>query len=65
MDSPQRFTCSCAERTGELVVFTCPICCERALEALKGLTTRGKEIRLDIPGSVSGLEVEVEPYGQK
>jgi len=52
-------TCSCAERTGELIVFTCPVCCDQALLHLKGLTKKGSLIRLDKSGSVSGL-VEVE-----
>ena len=65
MDSLKRRPCNCAERTGELVVFTCPVCCSEALKALSGLTTRGIEIRLDEEGSVSGLELEREPYGQK
>ena len=52
-------TCSCAERTGELIVFTCPICCDKALLALQSLTKKGSLIRLDKSGSVSGL-VEVE-----
>jgi len=51
--------CDCAERTGELVVFTCPVCCEAALPALELLTNVGVPIRLDKSGSVSGL-VEVE-----
>ncbi len=46
-------TCSCAERTGELVVFTCPICCDKALLALSGLTKKGTLIRLDRGDSVS------------
>ena len=56
-------TCSCAERTGELVVFTCPICCSRAVKALDVLTKRGIEIRVDSTGSVSGLELEREHHG--
>jgi len=57
-------TCSCAERTGELVVFTCPVCTGAALKALQALTTRGIEVRLDKSGSVSAsVEVE-EPHGQ-
>jgi len=51
--------CSCAERTGELVVFTCPVCCDKALLALRQLTKKGSLIRLDKSDSVSGL-VEVE-----
>ncbi len=59
---PER-QCDCAERTGELVVFTCPVCCDEALKALKALTTRGIEVRLDKSGSVSAsVEVE-ENYG--
>ncbi len=56
-------TCSCAERTGELVVFTCPVCMGFALKALRALTKRGIIVRLDKEGSVSGkVEVE-ESYG--
>ncbi len=56
-------TCSCAERTGELVVFTCPLCMGAALKALRALTKRGLLVRLDKSGSVSGtVEVE-ESYG--
>jgi len=51
--------CDCAERTGELVVFTCPLCMEGALYHLRGLTNKGIEVRLDKSGSVSG-QVEVE-----
>ncbi len=51
--------CDCAERTGELVVFTCPVCVGRAVEAIRALTARGILVRLDESGSVSGL-VEVE-----
>ncbi len=45
--------CDCAERTGELVVFTCPCCMEEALLHLQALTTRGISINLDESGSVS------------
>ncbi len=56
--------CDCAERTGELVVFTCPLCMEAALVHLAGLTTKGTRIRLDKSGSVSAsIEIE-EPYGK-
>ena len=58
-------TCDCAERTAELVVFTCPICMSRALAALRVLTKSAKLVKVDIPGSVSGLELELESYGQK
>ena len=51
--------CDCAERTGELVVFTCPLCMEGALVHLKALTTRGISVNLDESGSVSA-SVEVE-----
>ena len=58
-------TCSCAERTGELVVFTCPLCMNRAFTAMvKYLTTQGIIVRLDKSGSVSGLVEVEEPYGQ-
>ncbi len=57
-------TCGCAERTGELVVFTCPVCMGPALKALRALTKRGISVRLDKSGSVSGtLELE-EPLGK-
>ncbi len=52
-------TCSCAERTGELVVFTCPLCMAAALAHLRALTTRGISVTLDESGSVSA-SVEVE-----
>ncbi len=52
-------TCSCAERTGELIVFTCPLCMAPALRAIRALTKRGIIVRLDRSGSVSG-KVEVE-----
>ena len=58
-------TCDCAERTGELVVFTCPVCMAAALKHLRGLTKKGKLIRVDSKGSVSGLELELESYGPK
>ena len=52
--------CDCAERTGELVVFTCPVCLEPVSEALKALTHRGLLVKLDVPGSVSAsVEGEV------
>jgi len=51
--------CDCAERTGELVVFTCPVCMGAALKALKWLTNDGLLVRLDESGSVSA-SVEVE-----
>ncbi len=63
-DTVTEGTCSCAERTGELVVFSCPICCEKALLHLQGLTKKGSMIRLDKSGSVSGLVEVEEPYGQ-
>jgi len=51
--------CDCAERTGELVVFTCPLCMAPALRAIRALTKKGIIVRLDRSGSVSG-QVEVE-----
>ena len=55
--------CDCAERTGELVVFTCPVCLIPVAEALRALTKRGVLVRLDKSGSVSAsVEVE-ESYG--
>ena len=63
MDSKKRTTCNCAERTGELIVFTCPLCMSRALVALRALTKRAKLVRVDVPGSVSGLELELETHG--
>ncbi len=51
--------CDCAERTGELVVFTCPVCLEPVAEALRALTSRGILVSLDREGSVSA-SVEVE-----
>ncbi len=61
MDSSKRGTCNCAERTGELIVFTCPVCMGLALKALRVLTKKGKLIKVDSKGSVSGLELELEP----
>ena len=62
----KRGTCNCAERTGELVVFTCPLCMSAALVHLRGLTKKAKLIKVDIPGSVSGLELELELHrGEK
>ena len=58
-------TCYCAERTGELVVFTCPVCCIKALDHLKGLTTKGIEVRLDSTGSVSASIGSGEAYAEK
>ena len=51
--------CDCAERTGELVVFTCPLCMAPALRAIRALTNKGVVVRLDKSGSVSA-SVEVE-----
>ncbi len=51
---PER-QCDCAERTGELVVFICAVCCDKALLALRSLTIAPLVIRLDKSGSVSGL----------
>ncbi len=59
--SSKRSSCNCAERTGELVVFTCPVCMLLAKGALlRLLTKRGKLVKLDVPGSVSGLELELD-----
>ena len=60
MDSAKRSTCDCAERTGELIVFTCPLCMEAALVHLRGLTKVAKLIKVDKEGSVSGLELELD-----
>ena len=54
--------CDCAERTGELVVFTCPVCLSAALVHLRGLTKKGKLVKVDKVGSVSALELELEDY---
>jgi len=56
--------CDCAERTGELVVFTCPLCMLEALDHLRGLTTKGIEVRLDKSGSVSASVEGEELHGQ-
>ncbi len=61
MNDESRGTCHCAERTGDLVVFTCPVCCDKALAALRVLTNRAVVVKLDKEGSVSGLELELEP----
>ncbi len=50
--------CDCAERTGELVVFTCPLCVGLVLKAVKALTNEGVLVKLDVPGSVSATERE-------
>ena len=65
MESSKRRSCKCAERTGELIVFTCPLCMEAALVHLRALTKVAKLVKVDEEGSVSGLELELEPYGQK
>ncbi len=52
---PAAGTCDCAERTGELVVFTCPVCIEKALVAIRALTDKGLLVRVDREGSVSAL----------
>ena len=54
-------TCSCAERTGELVVFTCPICCGKVVAAIRELTSQGILLKVDKSGSVSAL-VEGEEF---
>jgi len=53
--------CDCAERTGDLVVFTCPVCMEPVKAALEALTTRGILVKVDESGSVSA-SVEVEEF---
>ena len=56
--------CDCAERTGELVVFTCPVCLGPVAQALRALTTRGILVKVDNEGSVSAsVEVE-ESHGE-
>ncbi len=55
--------CDCAERTGELVVFTCPVCMSEALGHLRGLTTKGLLVRLDKEGSVSASVEGEELHG--
>ncbi len=65
MDPLEGVTCDCAERTGELIVFTCPVCMGLALKALRVLTTRAKLIRVDSKDSVSGLELELEDHAQR
>ncbi len=56
-------TCSCAERTFEAVVFTCPVCVGKVREHLRTLTKVPPIVRLDRDGSVSGLELELESLG--
>ena len=59
-------SCSCAERTGELVVFTCPVCCTEALlGAVRALTRKGIVVKFDREGSVSGLELERDALWQE
>ncbi len=55
--------CDCAERTGELVVFTCPVCMEVVSVALEALTARGILVTLDESGSVSASVEGEESYG--
>ena len=57
--------CNCAERTGELVVFTCPLCIAPVLKAMKVLTERGVVVKLDKSGSVSAMVEGEELYGKK
>jgi len=59
--------CNCAERS---VVFTCPVCCGLAVEALDALIheelaqgTLFKDI--DRPGSVSALDEDEESLFEK
>ncbi len=61
MSKPGARPCNCAERTGELVVFTCPVCIAYALPALESLTKKGYLVQLDKEGSVSA-SVEVEEF---
>ncbi len=56
--------CDCAERTGELVVFTCPVCCGKVLVAIKELTSQGILLKVDKSGSVSALVEGEESYGR-
>ena len=65
MDPLKGVTCDCAERTGELIVFTCPVCMGLALKALRVLTKKAKLIKVDSTGSVSGLELELEAHAEK
>ncbi len=62
MGSSKRSACNCAERTGELIVFTCPLCMSAALVHLRGLTKVAKLIKVDSTSSVSGLELELEGH---
>ena len=56
--------CDCAERTGELVVFTCPVCCTDMLKhALYLLTRRGILVKVDESGSVSASVEGEELHG--
>ncbi len=55
--------CDCAERTGELVVFTCPLCLGPVAEALRVLTARGILVSLDESGSVSASVEGEELHG--
>jgi len=55
--------CDCAERTGELIVFTCPLCMAPALRAIRALTNKGVVVRLDKSGSVSGTVSVEESHG--
>ncbi len=57
--------CDCAERTGELVVFTCPLCMQAAQVHLEALTAKGVLVRLDKSGSVSASVEGEQPYAQR
>jgi len=57
--------CDCAERSVDRFVFTCPVCVSKVIESssFRFLTEAVKAVRLDIPGSVSGLDEDEECYG--
>ncbi len=56
-------TCSCAERSVDRFVFTCPVCVGAVVRSssFRFLTEAVKAVRLDRSGSVSAsVEVEEE-----
>ena len=66
MESSKRSTCDCAERTGTLIVFTCPVCMGAAKDQIiKLLTNEGIIVRLDKEGSVSASIGSGGPIAKK
>ena len=55
--------CSCAERSGETVIRTCPLCCAAAIRGffLGGLDNTELFSQVDTRVSVSGLDEDEDP----